>query len=205
MQCTFRIGDTFGMTIWWRADKIGKTRTGRTIIFDDALWVSSAWWRYTRISMVLRWRLILNWSRGDVNFNKVLFFLLILTDKGFDLLMGWQRMNGFPVKRGLQLHMGLWLTTEHSAFIPHVPGHGSLHFWFEQASFNGQSGLTTHSGWHVGGIPIKPTTHEHTDWPLNSLHWLLGPHGDGLHGVWVLTAKSGVIFFFKIMSAKILW
>lgn len=39
-----------------------------------------------------------------------------------------------------------------------------------------------HSGLQVGGLPIKPSTQEHTAWPLNSRHLLYEPHGEGLHG-----------------------
>lgn len=97
-------------------------------------------------------------------------------------MIGVQRMNGSPVYRDGQLHIGLWLTTWHLAFIPHVPGHGSLHFWLLHASFCGQSALLVHSGLQVGGLPIYPTTHEHTAWLLICRHWEFGPQGDGLHG-----------------------
>lgn len=40
----------------------------------------------------------------------------------------------------------------------------------------------THSGRQDGGLPRKPGTHEHTACPLICLHWLLGPHGEGLQG-----------------------
>lgn len=69
-------------------------------------------------------------------------------------ITAWQRTNGSPVYRDGQLHIGLWLTTLHLALTPHVPGHGSWHFWFEQALFCKQSELTVHSGRHVGGLPI---------------------------------------------------
>ena len=96
--------------------------------------------------------------------------------------MGEQRINGSPVRRFGQLQIGLWLMTSHFAPIPHVPGQGFLHFWLLHASFWAHSELTTHSGLHVGGLPIYPGTQEHTAWPLISRHWLLGPHGDGWHG-----------------------
>lgn len=63
-------------------------------------------------------------------------------------------INGSPVYLGLQLQIGLWFITLHSAAIPQVPGHGSIHFWFTQALFKAHSELVTHSGLHVGGLPI---------------------------------------------------
>lgn len=71
-------------------------------------------------------------------------------------------MKGSPVYLTRQLHIGLWLTTTHSALIPQVPGHGSMHFWFKQARSNGHSELLTHSGLQVGGLPINPGTQEQT-------------------------------------------
>lgn len=65
---------------------------------------------------------------------------------------------------------------------PHEPGHGSLHFWFMQARLLEHSALIVHSGRQFGGTPIKLLRHEHEGDPLISLHWLLGPQGDGSHG-----------------------
>ena len=93
-----------------------------------------------------------------------------------------QRINGSPVYRDGQLHIGLWLITWHLADIPQVPGQGSLHFWLLHAWFCEQSALIVHSGWQVGGLPIYPWTQEHTAWPLIWRHWELGPQGDGLQG-----------------------
>lgn len=87
-----------------------------------------------------------------------------------------------PVWSGPQLQIGLWLKTSHLAFNPHVPWQGSIHFWFTQACVIAHSLLVVHSGRHCGGVPIKPCKHEQTEWPLISLHWLLGPQGEGLHG-----------------------
>lgn len=68
--------------------------------------------------------------------------------------MGLQRVNGSPVKPLLQEHRGLWLRTRHSALVPHVPGHGSTHFWFEQALSRLHSELMVHSGRQPGGVPM---------------------------------------------------
>ena len=51
-----------------------------------------------------------------------------------------------PVYPWLQLQMGLWFLTEHWAFLPQVPGHGSLHFFCMQARWLGHSVLMRHSG-----------------------------------------------------------
>lgn len=99
-------------------------------------------------------------------------------------------VKGSPVRCGGQLQIGLWFTTWHWAARPHVPGHGSVHFWLEQAWFNGHSELETHSGLQVGGLPINPGTQEHTACWFISRHWLFGPHGDGEHGFFGISAKN---------------
>lgn len=66
---------------------------------------------------------------------------------------------------------------------PQLPGQGSRHFWLVHASFLGQSELITHSGLQVGGAPTNPLMQLHTACMLFCLHWLFGPHGDGLHGL----------------------
>lgn len=83
---------------------------------------------------------------------------------------------------GGQLHNGLWLITWHLAPNPQAPGQGSLHFWLLHASFWLQSEFAVHSGLHRGGEPINVDIQEHTAWLLISLHWLFGPHGEGLQG-----------------------
>lgn len=75
----------------------------------------------------------------------------------------------------------MWLTTWQLAARPHVPGHGSIHFWFTQAWLRGHSELITHSGLQVGGAPIYPRTQEQTAWPFISRHTLFGPQGLGTH------------------------
>lgn len=92
-------------------------------------------------------------------------------------------MNGFPVYPSGQEQTGLWFTTKQIAWVPHVPIHGSLHFWFKQAWFWGQSELIKHSGLHKGGVPRYSGAQVHTAWSFTSLHILFGPHGDGLHGL----------------------
>lgn len=113
-----------------------------------------------------------------------------------NLPIGWQEVKGFPVNPALQLQIGLWFLTKHFALVPHTPGHGSIHFWLEQASFKLQSESIVHSGRQFGGLPRKPSKQEQTAWLLYSLHWLFGPHGDGLQG-WTISGsrlKSRKIF-----------
>ena len=43
----------------------------------------------------------------------------------------------------------MWFLTVHSAFIPHVPGQGSIHLFLWHALSEGQSEFTTHSGLHA--------------------------------------------------------
>lgn len=93
-----------------------------------------------------------------------------------------QVTKGSPVNPALHVQIGLWFMTWQRALIPHVPGHGSLHFWCIQAWCWGQSVLTTHSGLHVGGVPTNPSWQEHTPWPSTSLQLLYGPQGEGTHG-----------------------
>lgn len=73
--------------------------------------------------------------------------------------------------------------TTHLAWMPHVPGQGSLHFWLIQASFGRQSELRVHSGRHRGGDPRNSGAHVHTACSFNSRHMLFGPQGFGLHGL----------------------
>lgn len=99
------------------------------------------------------------------------------------LLMGVHLKNGSPVCFDGQLHIGLWLTTWHIAPIPHVPGQGLIHFWLTHAWVSEHSALDTHSGLHVGGLPINPCIQEQTAWLFTTRHWLLGPQGDNWQGL----------------------
>lgn len=46
-----------------------------------------------------------------------------------------------------------------------------------------QSELTIHSGRQLGGLPKNPGRHEHEACSPKLLHTLLGPHGEGSHGL----------------------
>lgn len=73
-----------------------------------------------------------------------------------------------------------------------------MHFWLTQASFKEHSVLETHSGLQVGGEPMYPGTQEHTAWLFISLHWLFGPHGEGLQGFLGTSAKKKFINMFVL-------
>lgn len=99
------------------------------------------------------------------------------------------RRNGSPVYPFSHMHIGVWLITLHSAFNPHEPGHGSRHFLLIQAMFLAHSVLLVHSGLQFGGDPINSARHLQSALSPFSVHWELGPHGDGRHG---LTFTGGV-------------
>lgn len=46
----------------------------------------------------------------------------------------------------MQVQLGKWLITLHSAFCPHVPGQGFWHLDLIQAKLDGQSEFIVHSG-----------------------------------------------------------
>lgn len=108
-----------------------------------------------------------------------------------------------------QVQIGLWLTTRQTEFCPHGFGHGSIHFWFRQAKFNGHSELILHSGLQSGGDPLKSGKQVHTACPLFSLQLLFGPQGDGVHGRVGVTVVNGTGFciiysFFAIFLSRLL-
>ena len=57
-------------------------------------------------------------------------------------------VKGSPLNPELQVQVAIWFTTWHRAFMPQVPGQGSMHFRLEHALLAGQSELDTHSGRH---------------------------------------------------------
>lgn len=63
-------------------------------------------------------------------------------------------VNGSPVKPAAHTHVGVWLTTRHSALAPQDPGQGSRHFRLIQARWLAHSLLLTHSGRQLGGEPV---------------------------------------------------
>lgn len=90
-----------------------------------------------------------------------------------------QILKGSPSYCWRQLHVGIWLMTVHSAFLPQIPIQGLIHLLFMQALLNGQSEFCTHSGLHSRyGSPWYSFIHSQS--PL--LHIAFDPHGDGLHG-----------------------
>ena len=71
---------------------------------------------------------------------------------------------------GGQIQFGVWLTTRHSALDPHVPGHGSLHFWLIQAKLSPHSLLLIHSGRQLGGEPLNSGKQEQEGDSPDTLH-----------------------------------
>lgn len=100
-----------------------------------------------------------------------------------------QLRNGSPVKPYWHKHMGVWLTTRHSALVPQDPGQGSLHFLLIHAIFDRHSVLLVHSGRQLGGAPRNSGKHLHNGLSPFSEHSELGPHGEGKHG---FTLMGGV-------------
>ena len=83
----------------------------------------------------------------------------------------------------MQVQIGMWFLTWHSALMPQVPGHGSIHLFLLQALLEGQSEWTTHSGRHaMYGSPKYSGIHWHEAADLCLLQTAFDPHGDGLHG-----------------------
>lgn len=117
------------------------------------------------------------------------------------LVMSKHLTNGSPVWEISQLQIGLWWKTSHFAFIPQTPEHGSIHFWFMQALLLAHSVLTTHSGLHNGGVPLKLGRQEQLDWPFILRHRLLGPHGDGSHGFVGLSMADKTCYHQIVSSA----
>ncbi len=74
-----------------------------------------------------------------------------------------------------------------------------------QASFWGHSEFETHSGLHPGGEPINEGKQEQIAWPLFWRHWLLGPHGDGTHGLVFGGSEIWICISKLLISVKIDW
>lgn len=78
---------------------------------------------------------------------------------------------------------GRWLITWHSAFCPHVPGHGSWHLFLVQALFEEQSEFRIHSGRQPSyGFPKYSGKHWHDPMPFCSRQIAFDPQGFGSHG-----------------------
>lgn len=92
----------------------------------------------------------------------------------------------------MHVHNGAWFTTWQIALLPQLPGHGSTHLLFKHAVFEGQSVLTTHSGLHPSyGLPVYPSKHMQEPALFRSLHSALTPHGDGEHGLVIISVCIG--------------
>lgn len=102
----------------------------------------------------------------------------------------------------MQVQIGMWFLTWHSALIPQVPGQGSIHLFLLQALLNGQSEWTTHSGLHaMYGSPKYSGIHWQEAADLSLLQTAFDPHGDGLQGSITSTlggTKIKILYFKKI-------
>lgn len=112
---------------------------------------------------------------------------------------GSHALNGSPLYPSGQEHMGIWLTTLHTAVNPHDPKHGFWHFMFMHALSLPQSEFKTHSGLQFGGLPKNPGVQAQDDKPLTSLHSAFKPQGEGTHGcIGSLNTGSAIITLWHI-------
>lgn len=81
-----------------------------------------------------------------------------------------QLLKGSPEYPSRHVQIDTWLCTLHSAFTPHVPGQGSVHFSLIHALSLGQSEFMVHSGLQFGGLPIYVSIHEQEGDPPISRH-----------------------------------
>jgi hypothetical protein len=94
-------------------------------------------------------------------------------------------MKASPVCPSGQEQVAVWSLTKHMALRPQTApkAHGFIHFLSRQALSNGQSVLSTHSGWQLTeGSPSKPSIHVHTARPPNTWQYALAAQGLGWHG-----------------------
>lgn len=96
--------------------------------------------------------------------------------------------NGSPVYPSWHIHIGEWLTTLHSVFVPQLPTHGSAHFWLRQAKLWSHSLLLMHSGLQFGGVPRYPGKQAQTGPSPLIPHVECEPQGEGSHGSTCTTA-----------------
>lgn len=97
-----------------------------------------------------------------------------------------QKTNGSPTYPCAQTQFGVWLTTRHSAIVPHAPIQGSAHLLLIHAKLFEHSLLLEHSGRQLGGAPIYCGIQEHDGKSLMVWQIALGPQGEGMHGfIWI--------------------
>lgn len=99
-------------------------------------------------------------------------------------------VNGSPVKSLGQTHIGVWLTTRHSALFPHEPTQGFAHLLFIHAKWEGHSLLLMHSGLQFGGEPKNPPRQEHEGVSPITRHSAFVPQGDGAQGFACITGSD---------------
>lgn len=86
-------------------------------------------------------------------------------------------MKGSPVYPFKHTHIGVWLTTRHSALFPHISLQGFLHLLLIQARWLAHSLLLIHSGLQFGGAPTKLGRQEQDGESPNTSQREFGPHG----------------------------
>lgn len=180
----FGINHAFRSAVRGTTNISGCTRTHRPIIDHTTKRVGTTRWWYAGIVWDRRW---FDCFKADA-------ILMMDTNKSRLLLnLNWKQRklilpsrkhwtNGSPVNSGLQLQIGLWLTTRHSALKPQVPAHGSIHFWLTHDLSRAQSEEATHSGRQYGGCPIESGRHVHTGRSLRTRQLLYWPQGEGWQG-----------------------
>lgn len=179
VQRTLRTNDALWSTIWRSTDIVRDTRAYGMVVHHSTNAVRPTRWWLTWID-----RFFSNWTTRKMY--KKLAILLRRLKFCVALLSGWgvQDVNGFPMYPAMQVQDGEWLTTWHSALLPHVPGQGSTHLLLIHDRVLGQSLFMTHSGLQpTYGSPKYSGKQEHEPAPLCSLQIALTPQGFGLHGI----------------------
>lgn len=76
-----------------------------------------------------------------------------------------------------------------------------------QAKSLGHSLLLTHSGLQLGGTPINSGEQEQEGELLTTLHWELGPHGEGSHGFCgiVGSGAKSILWIIFFLGEKFDW
>lgn len=111
-------------------------------------------------------------------------------------------MNGSPEYPTGQTQIGMWSCTRHSALNPHDPSQGFLHLSAMHAWWDGQSVLTRHSGWQLGGEPMYPCIQEQEGLSLIGRHSLKSPQGLGWHGFECLSSGGKATFSIHLLNGS---
>lgn len=107
-------------------------------------------------------------------------------------------MKGSPVYPFKHTHLGVWLITWHSAFLPHISPQGLLQLLLIQARWSAHSLLLMHLGRQLGGVLIKFGRHEQDGEPSFTLHKEFGPQGLGWHGFIISIFSESISIYSRI-------